>query len=474
MTRRCGFVFKAMIAALLAVHAGPALAQQGKPVQLAPPPSPPERDYPPDPRTEAAQTKAAPTFAPGAVVYVAADVVRVRAVAKSGPKVKVLANLRIGTPVTIVAAPAPVGWVKVKLQTSPPVTGYAASAFLSPEAPNAGDLLERYQTAMAADDIKAAKSAAERLAALEPDLNPHIERLKAVYEKLGDTENAARLQGYVDGGGVKFIGLCLPAVGKKLEAVLLGAYKPGEAVLPWLTSEIPKLGVVSPETKRLNTVRLALQRSPWFRSPASPDMRSRAMPGTAALDARVRVPIRLNKPGTQRSPRLTLGGGPICGASGDIVSTEPFDKIEPEEADWPGVPRLIKDLLDDTGFKVRSVAAGVIPGPKPMLAVRAGIYDHGRKSEGLSRRDPVVWRVYEWGSGKRLAHVGWPGRTKGHADVRRVSWFKWRRSKARVAVVEYNIDVEAGGAGPRIEIHVFEPTGDAFVATMRLKWDMTM
>lgn len=460
MSLRYGFVSKAMITALLAFQAGAALAQQsdaGKPVQLAPAPT------------------SAPASSENAVRYVAADVVRVRAVAKSGPKVQVLANLRIGTPVTIVAAPVPEGWIKIKLETSPPMTGYAASAFLSPVPPNAGDLLERYQTAMATDDIKGAKTAAERLAALEPGKSPHIVRLKAVYEKLGDTANAARLDGYMEGGGVKYIGLCLPAGGKRLEAVLLAAYQPGEAVLPWLTSESPEEGVVSPEAKRLRTVRLALQRSPWFRSPTSADMPAKALPGTSALRARVRVPIRLSKPGTQHSPRLSLGKGLVCGTSGDIVSTEPFDTIVPEEADWPGLPRLIKGLLDDKEFKVRSVSAGVIPGPRPMLAVRAGIYDHGRRSEGpLPKHNPVVWRVYEWASGKRLAHVGWKGRIKGFSDVRRVSWFKWRRSKARVAVVEYDIDVKAGGGGPRIEVHVFEPTGDAFRATMRLKWSVTM
>lgn len=387
----------------------------------------------------------------GPVLYVVADVVKLR----DGPSrdAAVVANLRIDTAVRPVEGEAvPEGWARVASvdgnEAGPFVTGYVASAFLSEERPTAAALLDRHRAQMAAGDLEAARTTAERLVALEPADRRHVERLSAIHERLGDEGGATRLTAYLRGEGVKYLAYCTGD-----SAILLVEYRPGQGLSTWAgwPNDRGPRGYV--DTGELARLALELQRSPWFgfpRDDRDTAGRSFELAGTWLLNARLVPPPNRDETGDKDVERILPGN---CPRRGLVYSNEPMRAIETGRVDWATANDFIGAVTAPVEYAVEGVRAWRIVEGRGLMSIQIDVERANLWSIGS---EDFIWGLIDGEDNQRLTRIGSYDRADRFILASRVVWFKWELSPQRVAIVEYYVQTDGGGAGNRIGIFVVD------------------
>lgn len=365
------------------------------------------------------------------VLYVVADVVKLR----DGPsrEAAVVANLRIATRVRPVEDTAvPDGWTRVAIvpggTADYDITGYVASAFLSEERPSVDALQSRFEAQMAADDLHAARSTAERLFAFGYPVDPgHAERLRALYERLGDTEGAARMAAVLRGDGVRYLAYCNGG-----STVMLAEFRPGEGLVP--SADRTPTPDPAAMTRQQRQARLSLQRIPWFGfNPVFGNPGSFRMPETWVLDSDMVRPRREEAPaeaGTRRAAACT---------DGSVYSNELMLPIGTSRHGWAGMRELIQAYPaprwagSDHEYDVDTLRRRDLLDGRGLISIEFDI--EGMQAQA-AYRGKYFWGLYDGVTKQPLINLGvWP--SDHYVLVHRVTWFKWAGAPERVAVIPY-------------------------------------
>lgn len=391
--------------------------------------------------------------------YVVADVVKLRQWPDRGALV--VANLRIDTAVRLLdGGRAPEGWTKVAVEPGDKaeydITGYVASAFLSDRRPTVAALLEGHRAQMAAGDLAVARNSAERLVALDPVNPEHVERLRALYRRLGKDAGAARLTTYLQGNGEKYVGYCTSSG----LAVLLAKYQPGAEI-------DPRARPIPTAFRGQGSIELAqaLQRMPWFSFDPAGEGRSRHMPGGWIMDSGF-----LRGMSTQVNWELHR---PAKCTAGTVFSNEPLRAVDtgPFDPDTDGgliqaTPKMPKSISQPFTYHVAG-SRRIFDGP----GLASVLFQLDGKGGLLSMAgESFIWGLFDGDDGDLLTLVGtyYPG--YGYALVSRVTWVAWASSPVRVAIVEGSSyeDKGSGISGTIRKVFVVEEeNGRARLLTLR-------
>lgn len=397
--------------------------------------------------------------------FVAADVVKLRASpSRDG---EVLANLRINTRVTIMPnAAAPAGWAKISVEIDPPLSGYAASAFLGAKKQTAGALLADYKARLKAGDVAGAKTAAERLAALEPGKTDHAERLKALYLQLGDAAGVRRIDDYLAGRSPKFIAYC-PF--DNMTPVLLAEYQPGRGIVPLLPT-VDQGALRRVAIKTLARLKLGLQRGPVFKMTKG---KSVLLDSASLLTASV-VPPPNEGVGSNTGEHVVLGPRKSFCDGDRVISNEPMKPLRTEPVDGTGVPEFTRDLRDSDLIRVHSATAQRLPGGKPLISVEIEPGTNVPNKGVVPLQHERFWRLFDGATGERFMERGFfyaNGPTLQR--VNQVQWFGWERSGVRVGLVDYVTSFEKStgyDVGHRILLVVVDEQGVIHKQDLILTW----